>query len=355
MQKMIDKQEPYISRYTKNLLVKAKSKFGVDSSEYKGIFNQYFKMPQDTGIADSSRHFHAELDVAFPKGLERFYRRVTVIDLLTKCASECSFCCRGYYNNMALKREDIDKIAVFLAEEKELREVLITGGDPLIAPKKLKELLGTIVENAPNIKMLRMGTRLPVQSPEKVNAELYDFFSSISNKVNVEIAIQINHPFELQPEAIAVIKNLQKVGVRIYSQNVLLKNVNDKLPILIELYDKLRYLNIVPYYFYHALPIKGTDEFRTSVSKGLELIGGLTSSGLISGMAKPMFTIMTDVGKVTLYHNSIIGRNENYLLIKTNYTIAQRRKWNPGYQLPSSAIENEDGTISVYYLDGSDD
>ncbi|WP_375752258.1 hypothetical protein [Vibrio sp. HN007] len=352
--KITEEQKPKVSSYVDQLLQKAIDEFGVNSSAYKGIYNQYFKMPvqEKTGLVNR-RHYEAEMvGDDLPKGLERLYKRVTVIDLLSTCASECVYCLRGYYQKFALSDEDIQKIAVFCGKDPHLKEVLITGGDPFISPRKLKYLITELADHAPNIQFVRIGTRLPVQAPNKFDESLYEFFEGLKDRFTFEVACQINHPFELQPMTRDILTRLQKSGCRIYSQNVLLKDVNNNIDTLVELYDELRYLGITPHYFFHAVPMKGTDNFRTTVLEGLELIKQLTAMGHLSGRAKPQYALMTDIGKVTLYHDSIIGREGPHLIIKTAFTLEERLKWNPYYQLPDSAIVNDDGTLSVRYLDG---
>lgn len=349
-------QLPRVSRYTCDLLDRARRQHGEDSGPYRGIYNQYFRMPTRTVSAgQNTRHFDALMSDETPRGLERLYRRVVVIDLLSACASECVFCVRGLYDPHTLNGSQILRVAEYLRDEPDLREVLVTGGDPFVTPQRLGDLVQQIAAHAPNITTVRVGTRLPVQDPYRVNAELYALFDQFRERFMFEVAIQINHPFELQPETVEVIRSLQRAGVRLYSQNVLLKGVNDSLPTLVELYDELRSLRLVPYYFYHAVPMVGMDEFRTSVQRGLSLTRELTTSGMLSGMAKPMFTIMTDIGKVTLYDGSILpAREPGRLRISTSYRLEDRRRWNPGYRLPATAAENSRGTLDVTYVDGDD-
>src|SRR6266700_8306744 len=135
-----DTQKPRVHQYIQGLLDKAETLHGKDSKAYRGIYNQYFRMPAKTlGLARSERHFNALGDL--PEGLERIYRRVAVINLLTACSSECVFCIRGLYNPHTLSHAEISAIIGYLAHDEYLTEVLITGGDPLIAPKKLNYLV----------------------------------------------------------------------------------------------------------------------------------------------------------------------------------------------------------------------
>jgi lysine 2,3-aminomutase len=307
---------------------------------------------EEPGAAQSERHYNALGDL--PQGVERLYRRVAVVDLLTACSSECVFCIRGLYNPHTLNDSEMSQITDYLARDEHLAEVLITGGDPLIAPKKLSELVSGIATSAPNIQVIRIGTRLPVQDPFSFGPDHYEIFERYSDRFLFEIAIQINHPFELQPEPIEVINRLNSSGVRLYSQNVLLKGVNDDIDTLIDLYDRLRSLRVIPHYLFHAVPIIGTDEFRTSVARGLGLARQLTTCGYLSGLGKPMFAVMTAVGKFTPYEGSILSDHDGILTFRTSYRLADRLRWNPGYRLPEVATVNDLGTIDVQYIDGVD-
>lgn len=356
LDQIISTQKHKTNSYINFLLDEAFKRFGENSPEYKGIFNQYFLIPKiDNSFLENRRHYEAEIHFeGIPKGLERLYRRSVVIDLLSACAAECIYCLRGYYEKFVLSNTEIKEIVEYCSREKELHEVLITGGDPLISPVKLKTLITEIAAKAPNIKIIRIGTRLPVQDPERFDKSYISFFETMGNRFIFEIGCQINHYFELQDITKSILLDLQNAGCRLYSQNVLLKGVNDDIETLERLYDELRYIGVIPHYFFHAVPMAGTDDFRCSVQKGIDLIRKLSSSGNVSGRAKPQYAVMTDIGKVTLYHDTIIGRDGNSLLIKTEYNLQERKLWNPSYTLPASAQENPDGSITVKYRDGQD-
>jgi lysine 2,3-aminomutase len=287
-----------------------------------------------------------------PKGIERLYRRQIVVDLTMVCAAHCRYCLRANYENIQLTKKDIEKIVKYCAADTSLKEILVTGGDPFLVPQLLMHLISEIAKKAQNIKVLRIGTRLPVHDPEKFDEEFYDFFYSYKGALRFEVAIQINHPIELQKKSREIIGKLQDCGVKIYSQNVLLKNVNDDIDTLIELYDELRYLGVEAHYLFHPIPMKGTAHFRISLNRALILIKELTSSGMISGRIKPMLSLMTDVGKVTLYEGTIGPKDEKgYYEIRTCYRLDDRLKWNKDYKLPASARIDSDGYIRVKYLE----
>ncbi|NEE23648.1 hypothetical protein G3M58_96505 [Streptomyces sp. SID7499] len=120
---------------------------------------------------------------------------------------------------------------------------------------------------------------------------------------------------------------------------------------MITLYDELRRLDIEAHYLFHCVPIRGMDHHRTSVARGLDLFRKLVVSGMTSGRAKPHFTLMTDVGKVSLYEGTVIGREDDRILVQTGYSYEERRRWAPAWVLPPSARVDENGFLQVWYLD----
>ncbi len=353
--------KPKVSNYLLNLIEKVKKEEGETSKSYKALYNQYIYTTKEAEDQQETNLKHYEAIVeddgsGLPKGIERLYKRQLVIDITMVCAAHCRYCLRANYETMQLKKSEIDDIVDYCSTDKNLKEVLVTGGDSFMVQSLLKYLITGLVEKAKNIKVVRMGTRVPVQDPEKLNTDIYSFFKNYSKVMSFEVALQVNHPIELQPLTIEVLNKLQDAGVKIYSQNVLLKNVNDDIDTLIELYDTLRYLGIEAHYLFHSIPMKGTSHLRTSVNKGLKLIQELTSTGKISGRVKPTYALMTYIGKVTLYDGTILKKDENgYIHINTYYKVSERQEWNPTYILPKEqAYENKDGYIIAKYLDGED-
>jgi lysine 2,3-aminomutase len=167
----------------------------------------------------------------------------------------------------------------------------------------------------------------------------------------------INSPVEFWPESVEAIHKIQDVGARIYLQHPLLKGVNDDLETLVSLYDLVRTHNIEPHYLFHCVPITGQSHHRTTVQKGNELICKLTSSGKFSGRSKPKYTLMTDIGKITMWEGTILDRNQanNMILLQSGYKLEERLRYNPSYKVPKNAEVDEEGYMRVWYLDGEDD
>lgn len=356
--KFINKVSPHLQR----LMDEQKRNYGEDSPGYKALYRQFVYTTKEDATdqqEENLKHYEACVDHTngLPKGIERLYRRQLVIDLTMLCAAHCRYCLRANYEYTQLSKKDVDEIVEYVSTEPELKELLITGGDPFMVPTLLKYLISEMVLKAPNIQIMRIGTRLPIHSPDSFNTEFYQFFNAYRENVQFEIACQCNHAVELTPQTEEIFRNLKKNGVTLYAQNVFLKGINDNIEALTELYDSLRYLGFEAHYLFHSIPMKGTHHLRTSVAKGLDLTRKLTSSGVISGRAKPSFALMTYIGKVTLYEGSIIKKDEDgFLHIRTNYKVGERQKWNPTYILPeNNAYIGDDGYIVARYLDGEDD
>ncbi len=347
-----------ITTYINQELSEVEKKYGKDSRHYQALALQYIKSPLENVLGENERmrHYESEMHLMFEgkelKGVERLYERTILIEPSSVCAAHCRWCLRGQYPVFSLREEDIINFAMYCgsAEVKnELKEILITGGDPFMVPQRLKLIIEQIKQYAPNIEIIRIGTRVPIQDPDRVNDELLDIFES-AKPLKVEIATHINHPVELTAKAREAYKKLYNVVFKIYDQTVLLKGVNDDYETLNELYDQFRYLGIEAHYLFHCIPMRGMNHHRTSVEKGLKLIRQMTSSGGFSGRAKPLFTLMTDLGKITMFEGAIVDRNKNNeLLIQTNYKIGTFKKRNPSWKLPTTAMEDENGYLRVWY------
>ncbi|BCL27535.1 radical SAM protein [Streptomyces aurantiacus] len=305
-----------------------------------------------------ARHYQSEMSTLFEgrevRGVEKLYRRTLLVEPTTICAAHCRWCIRGQYDTATLSREDLELIARYCGtapENQDVREVLVTGGDPLILVDRIEWLLDALEEHAPQVEIVRIATRVPLQDPRRVDARMQHALRRRST-FRVEIATHINHKGELFPEVREAYTVLQEAGARIYDQTVLLRGLNDGLDTLVGLFDELRSMGIEAHYLFHCVPIRGMDHHRTSVEEGLELHRRLGASGLTSGRVRPHFTLMTDVGKVPLYEGSIIGRDEhNRMLIQTAYRYEERMSWVPGWQLPDNARVDDNGFLQVWYLD----
>jgi len=352
-----------ITPYIKEQLNVIESEQGKNSRNYKALELQYIKNNLEDKIVqnDRMRHYQSEINLNYNgielRGVERLYKRTILIEPSSVCAAHCRWCLRGQYPLFTLQDEEIINFAKYCGSDdvkKELKEILITGGDPFMVPKKLRTIIEKVLIYAPNIQIFRIGTRVPLQDPSRINSDLIDILKLIP-PLKIEIATHINHTIELTKEAVKAFDNLYKYVFKIYDQTVLLKGVNDDEKTLTELYDNLRYIGIEAHYLFHCVPMRGMSHHRTSIKRGLDLINYLTSSGVFSGRAKPMYTLMTDIGKVTLYEGTIIKYNDNNeALIQTKYNVRDFMQRNPSWIMPESVIEDENGFLRVWYPDSID-
>ncbi len=347
------------SFYLDKLINSVREQKGVQSPEYLALYYQYMRRESENRLLKGNKkHYEASVTKNEESALrlvERLYRRQCTINITNACNAHCRYCLRQNYDLFNISDDDICGIVNYLRNDADLHEVLLTGGDPLLSYSTLIGVAKTIIDQAPNIKTIRIGTRLPVQNPTALNDDVVSFLADNKKNVFFEIGLQVNHSVELTSETRDCIKELQGAGVLIYAQNVLLKNINDNMETLISLYDNLRNLHIESHYLFHPVPIDGTAHFRMPVERFLDFARQLTSSGEIPGRSKPMFSIMTDVGKVTLYDGIIQRKDEDgFLHIHTGYSYDRRRKWNPNFDLPGSAWLLNDGEIMVKYLDGDE-
>ncbi|OGW69849.1 MAG: hypothetical protein A2036_01405 [Omnitrophica bacterium GWA2_50_21] len=353
-----------ISPFLKRKLDELLKTYGPDDSRYNALALQYEKSDlEDIETPEmNKRHYEADVitkDASITKGIERLYRRSMVIEVTISCVANCRYCLRQKYDLHTFTDEESIRVAKYCGSPEvrdELNEVLITGGDAFLVPQKLHFLVEALMQYAPNVTIMRVATRIPQQDPERVTDALLDVFRNKPG-IRFEIATQTNHAIEFFPEVRACFARIKEVVPVVYSQNVLLKGVNDTPEALLELYDTMRSLGIEAHYLFHAIPLQGMHHYRTSVDKGLNLIRQLTSSGRFSGRAKPMYAAMTDIGKIVFYEGTFVERDpkNKRMLLQSCYRPEDRLAWNPSWKMPDSAQVDKDGYLQVWYLDGCDD
>ncbi|MBN2536908.1 lysine 2,3-aminomutase, partial [candidate division WOR-3 bacterium] len=192
---------------------------------------------------------------------------------------------------------------------------LLSGGDPLTLPgERLEWLLGRL-RAIPHVEIVRIGTKVPAVLPQRVTSALARM---LGRHHPLWMSLHFTHPDELTPETIAACARLADSGLPLGSQTVLLRGVNDSLPVLRRLFHGLLRARVRPYYLYQCDPISGSAHFRTPVSRGIELIRGLR--GHTSGYAVPNFVVDAPGGggKIPLLPDYVAGRDGDDLLL-TNW------------------------------------
>jgi lysine 2,3-aminomutase len=267
----------------------------------------------DTLVADP---LNEEVDMPVPELVHRYPDRVLLM-INNQCPIVCRFCTRkrkiGFPG--VVTRETLRQGIEYIRNHPEIRDVIMSGGDPLLVPdKELDRILGEL-RSIPHLEIIRIGTRVPGTLPARITENL----CSILKKYHpLYFNMHFNHPAEITPEVEKACAMLADIGIPLGSQTVLLKGVNDDSQVMKELMLKLLKNRVKPYYIYQADMTEGTDHFRTSVQKGLDIIKDLM--GHISGMAVPYFVIDAPGGggKVRLLPNSVVEHNKDEVVI-TNY------------------------------------
>lgn len=206
------------------------------------------------------------------------------------CSSLCRYCFRKWAlieNDVKFKPEiNIDKMLMWLKQHREVRDVLITGGDPLtLSDSKIDYMLTKLLE-IETVEIVRLGTRFPVFLPQRITENLLKI---LKKHRPLYINIQVNHPNELTPLSKKAINSLADTGAVLGNQTVLLKGINDNVAIQKKLNQELLKVRCRPYYLFQADQVRGMNYLRTPISKGLEIMEGL--HGWTSGLAIPHYVI----------------------------------------------------------------
>ena len=240
----------------------------------------------------------------------------TVTDI---CANYCRHCFRKelVVDQDLNLRMDVDEGLEWIDEHKEIRDVLVTGGDPFILSDDKIEYLVRKLREISHIEMIRFGTRTPVVLPQRITAGLKKILSGY-HKVPIWINTQCNHPKEITEKTAEAVFDLLACGVNVGNQAVLLKGINDDPQTFKKLHQKLLQIRIRPYYVFYCEPAPGIDHFRTPVEKGAELIRDAIR-GHTTGLAQPMYVIATNIGKIPLMPDYyIVDKNSEEYTLK-NY------------------------------------
>jgi len=236
-----------------------------------------------------------EQDLSPVAGLIHRYPDRVVWLVSNVCAVYCRFCMRKRQVGCAAGDgfpADISTPLEYIRENGSIRDVILSGGDPLLLDDDcLAEILASL-RSIPHVEIIRIGTRVPVTLPERITPELC---SLLQLHHPVYINTHFNHPLEVSPESRVACAMLADAGVPLGNQTVLLNGVNDDPAVMAELYRSLLSMRVKPYYLHQMDLVRGTHHFRTSVETGLEIMAALR--GHVSGMAVPYYVVDLPGGK----------------------------------------------------------
>ncbi|MDA8227913.1 MAG: lysine 2,3-aminomutase [Desulfitobacterium hafniense] len=267
--------------------------------------------------ADLDDPLHEDSDSPVPGLTHRYPDRVLLL-VTDQCAMYCRHCTRrrfaGAHDRQRSKKEF--QLAInYIKSHPEVRDVLLSGGDPLTVHDDTLEFLLSSLRRIPHVEIIRIGTRIPVVMPQRITQQLVEM---IKKYHPVWVNTHFNHLKEITPEAEKAISMLANAGIPLGNQSVLLKGINDCSVTMKELVQKLVKIRIRPYYLYQCDLSKGIEHFRTSVSTGIHIIEMLR--GHTSGLAVPTFVVDAPGGggKIPLQPNYLISQSHDKIVLR-NY------------------------------------
>ncbi len=253
--------------------------------------------------------------MAVPGLVHRYPDRVLFL-VTSFCATYCRYCTRArlvgktgeYHFNTAQYEEAL----AYIARTPEIRDVLISGGDPMtMSDDRLDWLLGRL-RAIPHVEFVRVGSKVPAVLPQRITPE----FAAILRKHEAWVSVHFMHPNEVTDEVRQATARLADAGIPLGSQTVLTTGVNDSVEVMKSLVHKLLRARVRPYYLYQGDLIPGSKHLRTPISKGLEIIEGLR--GHTTGYAVPTYVIDAPGGggKIPLMPNYVVGREGDEIVIR---------------------------------------
>ncbi|NWG12081.1 MAG: KamA family radical SAM protein [Acidobacteria bacterium] len=255
-----------------------------------------------------------EEDSPVPRLTHRYPDRVLFL-VTDRCPMYCRFCTR---KRMVGRTSDVNQKTIalgldYIRSHPEIRDVLLSGGDPLmLSDQKLERIISSL-RSIPHVEIIRIGTKFPCVLPSRITGGLC---AMLSRYHPLYINTHFNHPREVTPESRAACERLANAGIPVGCQKVLLRGVNDDPQIIKELMHKLLLMRVRPYYLYQTDLTRGTNHFRTRVEVGLDIIRALR--GHTTGFAVPQFVIDAPGGggKIPLMPEYVVELGGNEVVMR---------------------------------------
>jgi lysine 2,3-aminomutase len=252
-------------------------------------------------------------------------------DRIAWCVSNrCAVLCRHCLRKRMVGRESFDfseearnSALDYIARTPEIRDVLLTGGDPLMYEDDMLEEILARLREIVHVEIIRIGSRTPCTMPQRITEKLCRMLKKYHP---LWLNTQFNHPKELTEEATEACALLADAGIPLGNQSVLLRGINDDPEIMKELVRGLVKMRVRPYYIYQCQTLSGTAHFRTPVEAGIEVIRNLR--GFTTGFAVPTYVLDTPYGKVPMAPNYIVDRDEDAVYLR-NFEGKVWRELNP--------------------------
>ena len=244
------------------------------------------------------------------KGIVHRYPDRVLLKLNLHCPVYCRFCFRREQvgqRAMYLDEKEINSCLGYLKQDKQIWEVIFTGGDPFMLPEDVLVRFIKEIEKISHIKAIRFHTRVAIFLPKRINDKFIQLLTN--HRLVTTIVLHVNHKLELSPQAIDLCKKLSKSNVILLSQSVLLKGINDCAEVLKELFYFLYELGIKPYYLHHLDYARGTGHFRVSIRRGRALMEELRLN--LSGVCMPQYVLDIPEGMAKVPIENYIDQKKN--------------------------------------------
>ena len=232
-----------------------------------------------------------------------------------QCAMYCRHCLRKHTvkkHSVSYSKSEIQKAIEYIAETDTIRDVLLTGGDPLMLSDEYLEWIIKQLRLIKHVEIIRIGTRMICTLPQRITENLCKMLKQYHP---IWINTQFNHPKELTIECKKAVEMLLDAGIPIGNQTVLLKGINDSTETMKKLVQDLVKMRIRPYYIYQAQALAGTEHFITPIETGITIMKNLR--GYTSGICQPTFVLDTPYGKVPIVPNYSLGRDGDFFILRT--------------------------------------
>ncbi len=281
-----------------------------------------------------------DLHSPVPGLVHRYPDRVLLL-ITTQCASYCRYCTRSRIvgdPHANFSPQEFEAQLDYLRRTPQVRDVLLSGGDPLIlSPKVLEHVLSSLRE-IPHIEIIRIGSRVPIFLPQRITPELTDMLAKYHP---LWMNIHVNHPKEITPEVEDALDRLSRAGIPLGSQSVLLRGINDHPAIMHKLMRELTRCRVRPYYIYQCDEVHGAGHFRTTVAKGIEIMESLR--GHMSGYAVPTYVVDLPGGggKVPVGPNYLLAQGSNRVVLRNFEGYIGTYTEPDDYQGPDMAVPEE--------------
>jgi len=249
------------------------------------------------------------------KNVVRVYPDRIAFCVNNECALYCRYCLRKRMvgdEDWTMRRRELEAGLDWIRRTPAIRDVLLTGGDPLVFSDGRLEWLLRELRAIPHVEVLRLGTRLPVTLPYRVTDDLCRMLERYHP---LWVNTHFNHPRECTDAAAEACDRLLRAGIPLGNQSVLLRGINDDPATMKELCETLVRMRVRPYYCYQAQTLEGTAHFRVPIEEGLELFRAMR--GRTSGFAIPQYVLDTPYGKVPLQHPYARGREGDHYVVES--------------------------------------